>query len=595
MTKKIKNKKMNQQIKTSLGVIIILIFIATVGMFVWQVEKNQTGVASMKVNSVKKQGQAAQLNQEIPKLEVPAGWKLYKHDVLGIEFIYPVSWGEPHTSPLTNITDLQGIEGAFEKQNTAYYNNVSVSFENNDIMQLMVFNDKYPGQTAPYAPDYAPIDNIKLLKKSGNICDYKIDYLNKTYGSTIREIVNNCENGSKTTLTEERQVFDFGENKDHPVYSYRLREFGYHALVNGYFNNVLVMADFGNVGQIKNRLSSVEDFYNSPERSGAQDKILTKNEIESQKEQLIKLVNSIQSFTPSGESSTNFETIIGEDSNITAIRKYYWLISTGKLKDAYAMYANNAISFDTFQKWYGSVFFAKPSDFKKIADNQYEFSVQYQEHNANPTQYDVVMNVVGNKIETKSSKEILAEPSKFGNMKAYAIKRNNKNYVVLEKDGSETIVDQAVAEYDKDYKNIGDVRFFSDVSFSPKGNFITYNSGAWEWSGTSVYDITKNKIVFTRGAARKITFSDDEKNAFTCAASAFDGTFDGLVFASNNFDKPLFKISKYDSEVSKNYESISCALENDAVVFRVTDSWEGSVNQKEKIIKFSLSQNKVIK
>jgi hypothetical protein len=578
---------MNKKIASEVAVGVVLFIAIVVGGIFWMQGKKD------KVSTVQSNEQEKQVTQEAQKIfsvEVPAGWKLYKHDVLGIEFIYPDAWGKPHTNP-TNITNLQGIEGDFEKQNTAYYNNVSISFENNNIIQLIVFDDKFSGISSPYGD---PMDNVSDLKKTGNICDYKLGYSNAN-GDTIREIANTCQQGVKAILTEGKQVFDFGDNKNKPVYSYAFKDFGYHTLSNGYFNQVLVEADFGAIIQIKNKISSIEEFYNNSERRGAQDKVLTKDEIENQKNQFTKLVNSIQSFTPSTKSSIDFETITGEDPNITAIRKYYWLVSTGKLQDAYAMYASNKTSFDTFQKWYGDVFFAKPSDFKKIADNQYEFSVQYQERNANPTQYDVVMNVIDNKIETKSSKEILAEPSRFGNMQASAIKRNNKNYVVLEKDGSETIIDQAVAEYDKDYKNIGDVRFFSDVKFSPKGNFVTYNVGGWEWGGTSVYDIAKKKIVFTQGAAREITFSDDEKNVFTCAASAFDGTFDGLVFASNNFDKPLFDISKYDSEASKNYQSITCDLENSMVIFRLTDPWRDDVKQKEKTVTFSLSQNKVVR
>jgi hypothetical protein len=45
---------MNQQIKTSPGVIIILIVIATVGMFIWQMQKNQPGIPQSITPIVKK-------------------------------------------------------------------------------------------------------------------------------------------------------------------------------------------------------------------------------------------------------------------------------------------------------------------------------------------------------------------------------------------------------------------------------------------------------------------------------------------------------------------------------------------------------------
>lgn len=78
---------MNQHIKTSLGVIIILIVAITAGMFVWLSQKNnpiETQTQMVKVNSDK--------NQKIKAIDETANWKTYQNNQYGYELKYPADW-----------------------------------------------------------------------------------------------------------------------------------------------------------------------------------------------------------------------------------------------------------------------------------------------------------------------------------------------------------------------------------------------------------------------------------------------------------------------------------------------------------------------
>ncbi len=76
---------MNQQIKTGLGVAIIIIAVLTAGMFVWQYEKTQPEVNQSTQISIPKKadGTAGLVPSEV------GGWQTYRNDEIGIEFKYP--------------------------------------------------------------------------------------------------------------------------------------------------------------------------------------------------------------------------------------------------------------------------------------------------------------------------------------------------------------------------------------------------------------------------------------------------------------------------------------------------------------------------
>ena len=74
---------MNQKIKTELGVAIILIAVATAGLFIWNCQKNQpiTEIANQVLNLKKN----ASTNQQ----ETNSDWQTYRNEKYGFEFQYP--------------------------------------------------------------------------------------------------------------------------------------------------------------------------------------------------------------------------------------------------------------------------------------------------------------------------------------------------------------------------------------------------------------------------------------------------------------------------------------------------------------------------
>lgn len=82
---------MTQNIKISVGVIIILIVIATVGLFVWNIQKNKEAVpAVIPVASVNNMP-ASTSTPDITSVPVDetVDWQIYKDDKYGFELKYP--------------------------------------------------------------------------------------------------------------------------------------------------------------------------------------------------------------------------------------------------------------------------------------------------------------------------------------------------------------------------------------------------------------------------------------------------------------------------------------------------------------------------
>lgn len=524
------------------------------------------------------------------------GWAKYTHNVLGMSFCYPEKWGEPETSPSQNITSLVGIVDKYGEDN-GYYHSIYVEFPKMNGLKLQIFDEQYPGEHYPNGRTYhlGYMDNIPTLKSTGDICDYKIDF-NKKWEEkgTMNEMYSNCSVGIKEYIMENSEFYNF--NNIGQKYSYSLKLANYKRLKNGFFDNLLIIYSLGSTGQIDGRITDLDGFFKNTRDD------ITKDEYGNIRRDFEVFINSIKSYRPVTLEKEAFRDIPDEDPNITTIRKYYWFISTSNLTGAYSMYADQEkINFDKFNEWYGDVYFAKPSDIKKVSANLYGFSVQFQENNKSQTEYQVEMYVNNGKIKTRSSKEILTETAVFGKNKAYAMRRGDKNYVILEENGIETVVDQGVAEYTKEYDNMGDVKFFSDVKFSPNGNYVTYRMGGCEWHLGYVYDIKNHKIVLTQDSPNSFLFSDDGKYFVSCATSAFSGTFDGLIFSSNNFEKAVFDITKYDKNIESNFGigDMDCKIDGDIVYFNLNNNnWEGVDKDKypaSESIKYSLSKNEIIK
>ncbi len=518
--------------------------------------------------------------------DCPKDWQFYKQDVLGIAFCYPEEkWGKANTGYLKNITDLSVIASDYKEQNVHYDKYLKIGFDVNSDKKrspvIKIFNDEYPGEhynnVQTHKLGYR--DNIPTLKQTGDICQYKINFTKKwaNQGSE-NEVYAACDDGIKTSLVERKDYFNFKNSETGEIigqkYQYFLNLFAYKKLENGYFNNALIVYDVDNTSQIKNRLETFQVFFNLDHSYKANERVtLSSKEFQQRKTDFQKFVKSIKIFKPVKEDLSKYKAV-GMDDNTNVIAKYYWFLTNKKFVDAYNLKQTNQ-SLDDFTAQYKDIHYAQPYDFVNEGDNKYVFYVKYQDRNNIEEKYQAKVEIVNGKIKTNLAQKILTDKVKYGNnLVAYAVMRGNKNYVILEKDGREIIVDQGDAKYDKDYENMGGVKFFGNLRFSPQGNYLIYSSGGYEWVFSMVYDIGQEKVVKKLSSGDGTWFTDDEKHIYICGINEMVGSRTGIVQSVPDF-QTVFDVYGDDGDFkqyseSEKYSTIECEYDKFKKVIRFT-------------------------
>ena len=523
------------------------------------------------------------------EIKCPDNWKEYGHDVIGISFCYPDEWGEPNTSFIKNLTRLPNMEEEFKTQNIYYENKLDIVFEKNRQINIRLFNDQYSGKSQrginePYIYYESGVTgDVINLKINGDICDYKIGYDYKynaqMEANPFKTIYSDCFDGIKTVLTQNRQTFNFGDYRI--FYTYDLRLLSFKKLKNNYFDNALTSRKVDQANQIHEELATLDEFFNKEKTTNVEEGIPTKNikQLEQEFKEFQQFIDSIIIYNPLPKVQAEFEKNSNEDADVTVIRKYYWLLTNGKLNEAYEMRSDQIeLSYETFQDWYKDIYHAEPYDFKKINSNEYEFYVEYQDHNKPKTKFKVGMSANGNEIKTLFSDEILTEEISFGEYSAYAIKRGNKNYMILAENGKEIIIDEGDASYDFEHSNLGTVKFFHKPKFSPKGNYLIYSMSGWEWGVNYVYDI-KNKTVKISGSGHGFDFTPDEKYFYTCSSMGMITGAGGEVYSVPDFDiefDALDNVEDYDY----NCFEVDCRYDENSknIIFTLSDE-KGDVKE----------------
>jgi len=522
------------------------------------------------------------------KIKCPDNWKEYKHDVIGISFCYPEEWGEPMTSPIKNLTRLPNMGEEFETQNIYYENKLDIVFEKNSQVRIRLFDDQYSGKSQrkidePYIYyESGATGDIANLKINGDICDYKIEYDYKynprMKANTFRTIYADCLNEVKTALTQNRQTFDFGDYRT--LYTYDLRLLSFKKLKNNYFDNALISRGIDQANQIHEELATLDDFFNKGKTTNVKEGIPTKNikQFEQELKEFQQFIDSITAYNPPAKVQTEFEKVPDEDPNVTIIRKYYWLLANGKLNEAYKMRSDQTeLAYETFQDWYKDISHAEPYDFKKTNSNEYEFYVEYQDHNKSKKKFKVGMSVNENEIKTLFSDEILTEEISYGEYVAYSVRRGDKNYMILVENGKEIIIDEGYADYDSEYSNLGEVKSFHKPKFSPKGNYLIYSIGGWEWYGSYVYDIQNKKVVKGHDGAEKFDFTPDEKYFYVCSSPGMSSSADGKVYSVPKFN---VEFDALDDMENNFHFGVGCRYgeENGNIIFTLIDE-KGDVKE----------------
>ena len=491
----------------------------------------------------------------MPELKCRSGWQKYYQETLGIAFCYPTEWGTPSTEPIKNLTRLSSMEGTFKEQNIYYENALNIVFEKNDRVHIRIFDNQYEGgkqllQDDPYDYyRYGVADGLVNLRDTGNICEY-----NPVRGDRLKTIYSDCSSGIKSVLTEE----------DSSGYTYDLRLLFFKKLGNGYFDNALVSRSVEQTRQLHEKLGILSESLNGKEITEVVDGIFAETEEQYERDwkEFEQFSDTIIAFKPISKTQVEFTQIPGEDPNITTIRKYYWLIGSGNLDEAYAMYADKVgTDRNKFQERYKDVYSAEPFNFKNVGKNRYEFSARYQDQNSPEMKFRVIMDVTGDSVRTVFLEEYKTDVVSFGNMTAYSARRGDKNYVFLENNGKEVTVDQGDAQYDTDYKNTPDVKFFFNPRFSPNGNYLIYTMVGWEWSVGYIYDIQKNKkitgmVANDLSGANIYDFTENEKNFYLCSSAGLDSGTGGRVYSVPGFNVVYDVLN--DAE-NKNYLSVDCS------------------------------------
>lgn len=547
---------MNNSNKAGLFVIFLIAFVAAVSLGTYGIYQyyNLKRVNNLSASSKEAipENTAEKNNQDLSeeKPVCPEGWEQYKQDIIGISFCYPKEWGAPSISPIKNLTRLANMEEDFKTQNIYYENALDIVFDKNSEMHIKLFNDQYSGKSQrgidePHVYyESGSTGDVLNLKNSGDICDYQIGY-DYRYNpemqlDTLKTIYTSCSSRVKTVLTQNKEIFDFGGYGT--LYTYDLRLLSFKKLTNGFFENVIVSRKIDEAHQIHENLATLDEFFNAKKTTNVQDGLPIKNkdQFDLETKEFRQFINSIAVFKPVPKIPDRFKEIFGEDPNVTSIRKYYWLLGSSRLIEAYEMRsAIDDVSFEKFQEWYRSVYFAEASHFEERAANQYRFRVDYQDDNNLPEVYRVEMKVVDGKLETISSEKMIGEKAVYGNMEAFAKQEAEYNYIVLAKDGKEIVVDKA-EELNKEYSNIGAALYFNNPEFSSRGSYLAYRASGWEWAFARLYDIKNKSVISKIFSPSSYGFTEDEKYFYDCEANAMGGEFHGRVY-----NVPGFKV-KYE-------------------------------------------------
>ena len=301
------------------------------------------------------------------------------------------------------------------------------------------------------------------------------------------------------------------------------------------------------------------------------------------------IFNSINTFKPVPSQEKIFEIAEKEDPNITTIRKYYFEIEKGNLENAYNMYQDKNVSFETYKEWYKNTIMVNPIDFEKLTDNRYQFKVELQDNNQKQELYRLIMEVNEGKIIPISSEEIVAGPISFGNVTAFVIQKqvgiySFKTYLMLSENGKEQVLDEELSN------DGAGKRFFGPLEFSPDGNYLISPVAGYEWRGANIYDIKNKKRVLELSIPLITNFTSNEKYFFACAENELGGEYYAKIYSVPDFEE-IYNLSIREGRYNV---SVDCEYNEDKHVIRLrVDSESRTEGPETKIVEFSEITGKI--
>lgn len=488
-------------------------------------------------------------------------WKTFQNDALGIKFQYPEEWGSPEFEPVSVVTNLQKIKDEGKAtgavHNTVYKDSIYQYFNGRNLPILNYYSADYQGDIG---------DDFLALREKKDICVYY-------HFDGKEELSDECQDGVKTSYRSWQSDFS-----DEAKYRYFVVLYAYLELQNEVFDDLIISFNLGETPDIADGYS-LEQYKTREDLKIPYDEAI---------EDFSRFVDSMEAFEPISVTEPVFQEK-EEDSNITAIRRYYHLIATGKLKEAHDMKVKKP-GIGTFTEWYQDTFVADPYSFEKIKDpNQYQFLVRFQDHNDYEQQFRVVMEVEENgELKTISSEELVEDVSFDENLSAFTKKRLKKNALILVEDGEEYLVDERGGVFE--YWN---GPYLSDPQFSPTGNYLLYEILNWEWFNANVYDVKNKKMTLELEASPFLYgFTSDEKNFYACSNDRFAGSTYARAYSVPDF-KILYDIYSVNPKNLVDYLYLSCEYDEKENVmfftlFHDADFWgTNEIIGEKKIVEYS--------
>lgn len=547
-------------------VIIILAVIAGVSVWAYFTYNQPKDSAPITVNhkSATISPSSAIITSSSPEslYPVPAGWKDYHNEVLGLSFSYSPKWGDMSNYPNGNITNLKTLGQDNNFTANSYLDYIRLNFSKSGPVVKM-YSEQYGGETY-LSPPYGPIDNLLTLKPTDSACNYKIDYQR---GDSLQEIFNDCRDGIKISVIENVQHFSPPTGF---LYTYSLSYYGYKRLQNGSFDYLLTSYTATSTRQQTLRLTADQFLKQAGVTQGNYPNF----------PEFATFVQTLKSYSPPMAQTPTFTIPAGEDPNITLIRKYYYLLATGQFNDAYQFLASPTSSQQKFQQDNQNIYKIQPRNFKQLTTNQYELWVDYQEHNKDAQQQRLIVEIINGKIKQDLFETLTSSVATFGNMVAYGASRGSKDIVVLKQGDSESIIDSAANNFDQTLETL----IFVDVSFSPKGDYLLYTAGGWEWSFLRVYDIAnKKQVLQTDGGHGE--FNPSESIYFFCDKNDMGGNYEASVYQVPGFTVKLDLLKKFPD--LNSYADVSCSADqqNHNLQFKFTGKYDKNQNYDENAVK----------
>lgn len=205
----------------------------------------------------------------------------------------------------------------------------------------------------------------------------------------------------------------------------------------------------------------------------------------------------------------------------SVIRAYYSAISNGEFEKAYAMKVDPGMSLEAFKDMYKDFPYSWLSDYQKVGDNTFSFSVVTLDFDREPAErYDVTMEVMSDKLKTVSANQVseaVLETIVYDeNLKAETVWNNGVYQIVVTRDGDSYV------EYETHEESLA--AYLDKVKFSKSGRYITFVERGWELAGVHLLDTVEHKIYEDNLMGVQLYgFDNDEEYFYFCSEAGMSG------------------------------------------------------------------------